>query len=257
MQLHYKKVGEGTPFIILHGLFGSGDNWMSFARTLSEKRFAVYLVDLRNHGHSPHDISHNYQLMSDDLHELMLSENLQNVIVLGHSMGGKAAMQLTIDHADDLSALIVVDIATHYYPVHHRSILDALLSVDFTKVSSREEVDQQLGLTIKENSTRQFLMKNLYRKEDKNFGWRFNLTVLNEQIDFVGQEITSAAPIHLPVLFVKGANSNYINEEQFEACKKIFPDAKLAIIEKAGHWVHADQPLALLESVLGFVQGIK
>ena len=195
--------------------------------------------------------------MSNDLHELILNENLRDAIILGHSMGGKAAMTLAINHTNVLSALIVVDIATLYYPIHHRSILDALISVDLSKINSRDEVDQQLGLTIRENSTRQFLMKNLYRMDDKSFGWRFNLSVLNEQIEFVSQEMTSANPIQLSVLFIKGANSNYIKEDQFEECKKIFPDAELAIIENAGHWVHADQPLALLECVLSFVQGIK
>lgn len=254
MKLHFRKTGEGRAFIILHGLFGSGDNWMSFARMLSEKGFAVYQVDLRNHGHSPHGALHNKKLMSEDVYELLQSNHLNNVIVMGHSMGGKVAMQLAVDHPEILASLIVVDIMPHYYPVHHRTILDALLSVDFDKVKSRDDVEQQLGIYINEFSTKQFLMKNLYRKDDKKFGWRFNLPVLNDQIEAIGEAIESNVDLDLPVLFVKGANSNYIDAGQFEDCKKIFPKAELAIIENAGHWVHADQPVKLLETVVGFIE---
>ncbi len=253
MKLHFKKTGEGKPFIILHGLFGSGDNWMTFARALAEEGYSVYQVDLRNHGHSPHAALHNNKEMSQDVFELIQSNNLKDVVVLGHSMGGKVAMQLAIDHRESIASLIVVDILPHYYPVHHRTILDALLSVDIDHVQSRDEAEQQLGINIKEQSARQFLMKNLYRKEDKHFGWRFNLTVLNEQIESVGEAVESSIAVDLHVLFIKGGDSNYIKEGELIDSKKIFPKAELAIIENAGHWVHADQPVKLLEVVMNFL----
>lgn len=252
MQLHFKKTGEGTPLIILHGLFGSGDNWMSFARMVAEKGFTVYQVDLRNHGHSPHATPHNYKAMSDDVHELISSEKLENVIVLGHSMGGKTGMQLAIDHTKDLEALIVVDIATHYYPIHHKTILDALISVKTEQLKSRDEAQQQLSLYIKDDSTIQFLMKGLYRK-DEHFAWRFNIPVLNEQIDNVGEEMKSDKGIDLPVLFVRGEKSNYIDPGKFDECRKLFPKAELVTIPGAGHWVHAEKPEELLRAVLNFL----
>ena len=253
MQLHFKKTGEGHPFIILHGLFGSGDNWMSFARMIAEKGFAVYQVDLRNHGRSPHAAQHSFKLMSDDVFELIKTNNLDDVTLLGHSMGGKAGMQLAIDHKDCLSSLVVVDIATYYYPVHHGDILKGLFSVNLDTIKSREEAERQLALFIKEPSSQQFLLKNLYRKDDNHFGWRFNLQVLNDQIESVGREIINDVPVDLPALFVRGSNSKYIDPERFGECQKIFPKAELVSVENAGHWVHADQPQALLEVVMEFL----
>ena len=252
MQLHYKKTGEGIPFIILHGLFGSGDNWMSFARMLSEKGYAVYQVDLRNHGRSPHAAQHSFKLMSDDVFELIKTNNLEDVILLGHSMGGKAAMQLAIDHKECLSALIVIDIATYYYPVKQDEILKGLLSLDLEQVKTRDEAEQQLGVHVKDLSSRQFLLKNLFRKENGQFGWRFNLPVLNKEIENIGQAIDGLSA-DLQVLFVRGSNSNYIDPERFDECRKIFPKAELITIENAGHWVHADQPQAMLDAVMEFV----
>ena len=254
MKLHFKKTGEGKPFIILHGLFGSGDNWMSFARALAEKGFAVYQVDLRNHGRSPHATAHSLKLMSDDVFELINEQELKDVILLGHSMGGKAGMQLAIDHRNSLSSLIVVDIATHYYPVHHGDILKGLLSVNIEQLNSREQAEQQLALYIKENSSRQFLLKNLYRKANNQFDWRFNLPVLNEQIENIGRAIESDSPVDLKVLFVRGENSKYIDPKRFDECKEVFPKAELITIKNAGHWVHADQPQGLLDAVMRFLE---
>ena len=170
MQLHFKKIGEGKPFIILHGLFGSGDNLQSFARSLSTHGFAVYLVDLRNHGHSPHAEEHNYKVMSADVAELIQLENLQQPIVLGHSMGGKVAMQLAIDHPALLSKLIVVDMTPQTYPLQQQKIIDALNSVDLNLARTRGEAEKKLAEQIDDNVTRQFLLKNLYWKENDQLG---------------------------------------------------------------------------------------
>lgn len=252
MKLHFKKTGEGKPLIVLHGLFGSGDNWMSFSRMMAEENFAVYQVDLRNHGHSPHSLLHNYKVMSEDVLELIQTADLDKPVVLGHSMGGKVAMQLAIDHTDSLSSIIVVDITTQYYPVHHGTIIQALLSVDVNKIQSRKEAEEQLAVYINDAANIQFLMKGLYRK-DEHFAWRFNLPVLSEQIENVGEEIKSEKPVDIPVLFIRGERSNYIDPGKFDECKNIFPDAKLVTISNAGHWVHADQPLKMMEEVMDFL----
>ena len=253
MNLHYKKIGEGKPLIILHGLFGSGDNWQSFARNLAASNFSVYLVDLRNHGHSPHADKHNYKAMSEDVAEFIEQEKLREPIVLGHSMGGKVGMQLAISYPDILSKLMVVDMAPYSYPLHHQKIIAALNSVDLNEIHTRSEVEKKLSDRIEDNSTRQFLLKNLYWKSDNQLDWRFNLSAIEKDIAEVGIASQSEVPIELPVLFVKGEQSNYIDVEKFESFKIIFPNAELIIIKNAGHWVHADNPNDLLKVVLKFL----
>ncbi len=253
MQLHYKKIGEGAPFIILHGLFGSGDNWQSFARNLSANNFSVYLVDLRNHGHSPHADAHNYITMSEDVVALIEQQHLEQPIILGHSMGGKVAMQLAIDHPDLLSKIIVVDIAPYAYPLHHQKIIDALNAVDVQLIRTRGEAEKKLGEQIADNGTRQFLLKNLFWKADNQLAWRFNLSVIEKDIAEVGAATESETPIEVATMFVKGEQSDYIDETKFESIKKTFPRAELVVIKNAGHWVHADNPNELLKAVLEFI----
>lgn len=253
MELHYKKIGEGKPFIILHGLFGSGDNLQSFARILSTHGFAVYLVDLRNHGHSPHGDKHNYKLMSEDVASFIEQEQLKRPIVFGHSMGGKAAMQLAIDQPTLLSKLIVVDMAPYYYPVQHQKIIKALQSVDLNQLHTRGEVEKKLAAQIEDVVTRQFLLKNLYWKEDNQLAWRFNLPVIAHDIEEMGIAMESETPVLVPTLFVKGEQSGYIDPSKFESFKKNFPDATLVTVTNAGHWVHADNAEGLLKVVLEFV----
>src|SRR5688572_24391542 len=162
MQLHFRKLGEGKPVVILHGLLGSSDNLQTFAKSLANTGNCVYTPDLRNHGLSPHDDSMNYQVLADDVHELFLSENLSNVLLIGHSLGGKTAMTLSYEHPESISGLVVIDISPRKYPVQHRKILDTLLQVDLSVVKSRKEVEQILNSNLDENSEIQFLLKNLY-----------------------------------------------------------------------------------------------
>ena len=253
MQLHFKKTGEGKPLIILHGLFGSGDNWQSFARSLAANNFSVYLVDLRNHGHSPPAVEHTYKAMSEDVAEFIKQENLYQPIVLGHSMGGKAAMQLVIDNPNLVSQLIVVDMAPYSYPLHHQKIIAALNSIDLNRLHTRSEVEKTLAEQIEDNSTRQFLLKNLYWKTDHQLAWRFNLSVIEKDIVEVGLATESKTPIEIPVLFVKGEYSNYIDVAKFESFKITFANAELVVVKNAGHWVHADNANDLLKVVLEFV----
>ncbi len=254
MKLHFKKIGEGQPFIILHGLFGSGDNWATFAKNLSKNDYAVYLVDLRNHGHSGWDDCHDYKHMASDVHELIVSEQLKDVIMLGHSMGGKAAMQLAIDFTTDIQKLIVADITPRYYPPHHQTILNGLLALDFNEIKTRNDADKQLALTIDDLSTRQFLLKNLYWKESDKLAFRFNLKALSQEIENVGATIESENASEIPSLFISGEKSNYILITDHDIIKQLFSHAEIITIPNAGHWIHADQPFLLLNSIISFLQ---
>lgn len=259
MKLFYRKLGQGQPLIILHGLFGSSDNWQSIAKQLAE-HFEVFLVDQRNHGLSPHSDSWDYQAMSDDLHELMSDNHIVNPVLIGHSMGGKTVMQFALEHPEMIHKLIVVDIAPRYYPVHHREIIDALLSLDLNRIISRKEAEENLSKSIPGFSTRQFLLKNLYWLEQENeqgrrLAWRFNLDVINKNIEKVGKTfILHEQHCSVPTLFMRGSESTYIPDTDMLLIKELFPNAKLITIPRAGHWIHADQPSAFVESVIRFVR---
>ncbi|HCQ28894.1 MAG TPA: alpha/beta hydrolase [Flavobacteriales bacterium] len=253
MELNYKKLGEKEPtLIILHGLFGMLDNWMSLAKRFSEY-FTVYLVDARNHGQSPWSDEFNYKVMAEDLREFIEQHQIENPVVLGHSMGGKTAMQFAMDYPDRLQKLIVVDIAPKSYPVHHKQILDALLELNKTEITSRRQADELLSKYIENFAIRQFLLKNLYWKDKNRLALRFNLEVINRNIEIIGQGLENIRPFDKPTLFIRGKLSNYITEEDYPMIKNIFPKAEIITFEKAGHWVHAEAPQQFFETVKDFV----
>jgi esterase len=254
MKLHYRKYGQGQPLIILHGLFGQSDNWNSIAKQLGENNFEVYCVDQRNHGLSPHGDEWNYKAMSEDVLELIQDHQLQNIILLGHSMGGKTAMQFAIDHSATLDKLIVVDIAPKYYPLHHQTVLQALQAVDFSVVKTRREVEDILSQYISDFGTKQFLLKNIYWKENGELDWRFNLKVIAEQIENIGQETPTDKMCEVQTLFIRGEHSKYILDEDMNLIHDIFPRSMLETIEGAGHWVHAEKPTAFFDCVMNFVK---
>lgn len=256
MKLNHRIIGDGRPVIILHGLFGMSDNWLSFAKMLSEDAFKVISVDLRNHGQSPHSDTFSYSLMAADVNELIHDLQLNNVVVIGHSMGGKVAMQLMNDFPDAVTKAIIVDIAPYYYPVHHREILDALLSVDLSKIKTRGEAEKILMLSINDLGTRQFLLKNLYWIQPEKLAWRFNLESINKNIEEIGKTTFPETPITIPTLFIKGENSKYLDETRYPEIKRYYTNAVFTEIKNAGHWVHADQPKNLLEVVLNFIERV-
>ncbi|WP_163380723.1 alpha/beta fold hydrolase [Cyclobacterium sp. SYSU L10401] len=251
MKLNFKKSGKGKPLIILHGLFGSADNWMGIAKSL-EENYTLYLIDLRNHGDSPHSDEWNYQAMAEDLRELLDAEGLDSVYLLGHSMGGKAAMKLALLYPDRVDKLIVADIAPRPYPVHHQHILEALNAVDLDSTDSRKAAEAQLAEYIDEKGIRQFLLKNLTRKEGK-FAWKINLPVITEKIENVGEAIESEKPFEKPVLFMGGANSDYIKSSDKDAIENLFPDNRIIHLKDAGHWLHAEQPDAVVATLKAFL----
>lgn len=252
MKLFYRELGEGSPIVIMHGLFGSSDNWLTFAKKLAETH-KIYLLDLRNHGQSPHDEEHNYAAMCDDLVAFIEEHNLFEPVLIGHSMGGKLAMKFAVKHADLLSKLVVIDISPKYYKPHHQKYLAALHALDLKSLESRQDADIHMQQYISDLGVRQFLLKNLYRKENNEFAWRMNLSVLSEQIDNIGEGLDANQRFRKPTLFVKGALSDYISEDDVIMAKWIFPHSKVETIEGAGHWVQAEKPLELLHVLEQFL----
>ena len=255
--LHHLDQGQGRPLVILHGLFGTLDNWQSLARRwATEAGLRVISVDLRNHGRSFHSSEHTYALMAQDVLELF--DHLQlgaDTTLMGHSMGGKVAMRLALDHPERLARLVIVDIAPRFSNMEHQDdILAGLQSVDFTTCTNRQEADAALAKYVPNVGTRQFLLKNLYRKEDNTFAWRINLSVLAAQLAAIGEATTSGAPFLKPALFIRGGKSDYITaEDKLHGIPALFPNSQVATVVDAGHWVHAEKPEEIFEMVKTFV----
>ncbi|SEI76307.1 Pimeloyl-ACP methyl ester carboxylesterase [Dyadobacter koreensis] len=254
MQLNYKKIGEtGKPLVILHGVFGFLDNWLTIGKTISEQGFIVYLVDQRHHGRSPHEGSLDFPTLAADLKEFLSQQNLDNPILLGHSMGGKTVMEYAVNNPDTLEKLVVVDIAPKQYPIHHTKLLKGLNALPVEEIETRQQADDFLSKYEPILAVRQFLLKNLYRKEEGGFDWRFNLPVLTSDMGKVGAEITASKPVETSTLFIRGAKSDYILDEDWDNILKIFPNAQLDTIENAGHWVQAEQPKVFVEHLLNYL----
>jgi len=255
MKLFYRHFGEGQPVIILHGIFGISDNWVTIGKRLAEK-FSVYIPDQRNHGQSPHSQVFNYMAMADDLNEFIEEHQLQNPIIIGHSMGGKVAMTYALEYPETPEKLVVVDISPRRYPGRnvHFDMISAMLSVDFDAVQTREEIETLMEKSIPDRRIRLFVMKNLYRKTRHRFDWRLNLPAISTNLDYVFDGIESSAKYNRPALFIRGGKSDYVADEDMILIEKNFPQAKLNTIAEATHWVHADAPeklCALLSAFLG------
>ena len=252
MKLNYKKIGSGPPLVILHGLFGSADNWYSISREL-DKEFTMYLVDQRNHGDSPHSDAWNYEVMAADLKELLDDEGLDKVFLMGHSMGGKVAMTFAVNNPERVARLIVADISPRYYPVHHEVILDGLQAINLPEIQFRKEADYALAVHIPDFGTRQFLLKSLGRNAD-GFYWKINLLVIVANIEEVGKALEDDAVYEGETLFLAGEKSKYIQEKDMESILEHFPNYQLKIISNAGHWLHAEQPKAVVEEIRSFLR---
>ncbi|MEJ8758600.1 alpha/beta fold hydrolase [Pontibacter sp. H259] len=254
MKLHYREMGHGQPLLILHGLFGTSDNWQTLAKRLAE-HYNVFLVDLRNHGRSPHDDQHDYDAMAEDVLRLVDELQIPTPAIMGHSMGGKVAMNYALKYPTRITKLIVVDIAPKAYPPHHDEIIDALQSVDLTTATNRSEVDAQLAKTIQEDEVRLFLMKNLYRKEDNTFDWRMNLDAIEKNYEKIAAAITADVPFKKHTLFIKGGRSRYIKpEDVYGSIEHLFTLVEVETIPNAGHWVHAEAPDQVYDLVTTFLR---
>lgn len=254
--LHHNTIGSGSNHLaILHGFLGMGDNWKSLAKAWSKKNFSVHLIDQRNHGRSFWSPSFDYQLMAQDLLHWMDKQQIGQLSLLGHSMGGKTAMTFASENADRIDRLLIADISPRAYSPHHEHILSSLAALDFNKIKNRKEADEALAVQIKELSTRQFLLKNLYWKNPEQLGLRVNIEVLQTKGTTIGKSLAKNTVCTLPTLFLAGGNSQYILPEDHLLIKKHFPKAALVTIPKAGHWLHAENPLDFSKAVLQFLEG--
>jgi pimeloyl-ACP methyl ester carboxylesterase len=250
MKLHVREMGEGFPLVILHGLFGFSDNWQTHAKKLAAY-YRVVLVDLRNHGHSPWSDEFSYKLMVNDLKELVDDLGIQKMHLLGHSMGGKVAMLFAQQYTKSIDKLLVVDIGIKAYPMHHQHILAGMHAIDLNTITARSQAESILKEHIDSDGVRQFLLKNLYWKDKGQLAWRMNVDVLEREMP----EILAALPekeTFVPTLFIRGALSNYILDEDFSAIEEVFPEAEFVTIDHAGHWVHAEAPEEFIDAVLSF-----
>ena len=253
MLLHSNILGEGQPFIILHGFLGMSDNWKTLGRKFSEQGYQVHLVDQRNHGRSFHDTTFDYEALAEDLKHYCEEHQLKNIILLGHSMGGKTAMVFASQYPDLVNKLLIADISPRYYPVHHDAILEGLSSLDFNTIKSRGEADKELSNYVPEFGTRQFLLKNLYWIEKGQLALRVNLPVLKDNVSEVGEALPAHSNFKKDTLFLRGDKSEYISINDESIIKNHFPLAKIETIKNAGHWLHAENPTDFFEAVIKFV----
>lgn len=254
MKLAYKEFGSGQPLIILHGLFGQSDNWNTLAKRFGEKGFRVFAIDQRNHGISPHSNVWNYEVMAEDLKEFTETHQLLDPILLGHSMGGKTVLFFEKLFQGIASKLIVADIAPREYEPHHEAVLKALNAVDFSEINTRKEAEAILGQYISDFGTKQFLLKNVYWREDetKQMDWRFDLKTITKEYNNIGVKVP-AFTSETETLFIRGAKSNYITDADEKEIALYFSNYQLKTIADSGHWVHAEQPEAFFNCVMEFI----
>ncbi|MGM0496370.1 MAG: alpha/beta fold hydrolase [Bacteroidota bacterium] len=272
MQLFYRLLGESNtqPLIILHGLYGSSDNWLNIGKQLAQS-YRVYLIDLRNHGNSPHSKNHNYFLMRDDLLEFMEDKGIREASVLGHSMGGKTAIYFALEYPDKVKNMIVVDIAPGAYKslaepspntLNHLNILNALYNLDTENIETLRDADKKLSESIPYKQVRQFLLKNLKRDKKGKFRWTLNINTLRNELPSIVDGIDTGEysgksdkpkESQYSVLFIKGEKSDYIGENEKNEIKTIFPNATIQTIKDAGHWVHAEQREMFIDTVRNFL----
>jgi len=251
MKLFFRQSGNGRPLIILHGLFGSSDNWLTLSKTFAQQ-YTVYLVDQRNHGQSPHDPEINYGALAEDLHHFVVEQKLDKPDIIGHSMGGKAAMNFAVKYPALIRKLVVVDIVPKAYPIHHDHILEGLDAIELDKLASRTEADALLASYVPEPDVRQFLLKNLSRDDAGKFVWRINLPAIDSNIEALGSGMIFSGKHDGPTLFIRGEKSNYYAPGDEERIKAIFPHAEFQHLD-TGHWVQAEKPAEFAQVVLNWL----
>jgi len=253
MTLHSNIIGEGKPFIILHGFLGMGDNWKTLAKQFAASNYQVHLVDQRNHGRSFHSNEFDYELMAEDLKAYCNLNNLKDIVLLGHSMGGKTAMLFATKYQELVYKLIIADISPRYYPIHHDAILDGLGRLDFSKLKSRGEADDVLSEYVQDVGTRMFLLKNLYWVEKGQLGLRLNLEVLKANVSEVGEALPMHSTFNKETLFLRGDKSEYIGETDEAIIRRHFLNSEIVTISNAGHWLHAENPKEFYDNVIKFI----
>jgi esterase len=260
MKLFYRKFGDGPPLIILHGLYGSSDNWVTIAKRLADS-FTVYLPDQRNHGQSPHSETHDYDSMRDDLFELVTNLHLRRFFLAGHSMGGKTAIAFALKWPEMLNGLEIADVSpfaneNNRLPVfnQHLTILKTILSIDPGTIRSRGDAERLLSEKISSEKERGLILKNLQRNSGDIFSWKLNALSLYKNLDNIMAAINLEEGLSLPVtgfpvIFLKGSYSNYLTATDVTGIRRIFPAAEFIVINGAGHWIHADKPDEVIDNL--------
>ncbi len=251
MKLHYQESGSGLPLLIIHGLFGSADNWRSMAKYFS-KFYRVISVDLRNHGRSPHSDEQNFDLMADDIVKLCDDLQLDKVSVLGHSLGGKVAMRFAEMQSESVHKLVVVDISPRQYFSQHTPLMDAMMALDMAQFSSRKEVDEALAPQVTDPAVRQFLLMNL-QSDENGLSWRINLPALKANYQALMAPVCELALLTMPSQFIYGGQSEYVTAEDRVLIEQHFTQPRFDVIDKAGHWVHAERPQQFKQLVEEFL----
>ncbi|WP_031427061.1 alpha/beta fold hydrolase [Flavimarina sp. Hel_I_48] len=254
-DIHSNILGKGTPFIILHGFLGMGDNWKTLGGRFAEAGYEVHLIDQRNHGRSVNSDDFSYDLMAEDLKKYCDEQKLDQIILLGHSMGGKTAMKFAVNYPDQVSKLLIADIAPKYYAPHHEQILEGLTALQANEDArtSRGDADEFLKQYIQEWGTRQFLLKNLYWKKDKILALRLNLPVLKNAGETIGEALEENERYEGKTLFLRGGKSAYIKDSDFNLIKTHFPESEVITVPDAGHWLHAENPDFFYREVINFL----
>ena len=251
-RLFFRELGQGRPMIILHGVFGSSDNWLTQAKLFSP-HFRVFTIDQRNHGQSPHDEEFSYPVMVNDLLQFIDEHQLKDPIVIGHSMGGKVAMNFAVAHPEKLEKLIVVDIAPKPYNLEHYVIIEGLKAIPVQTITSRNEADAALAAYVPEPDVRQFLLKNLQRRPEGGFTWKINLPVIDKNLNKIGFDLEFAGKFEKPTLFIRGGKSKYVKDEDMTRIKEVFPQAELKTLD-TGHWVQAEKPQEFVDTVMKWLR---
>lgn len=254
MKLAYREFGSGQPLIILHGLFGQSDNWNTLAKRFGENGFKVFTLDQRNHGLSPHSDVWNYEAMAKDLMEFIENHQLKDPVLLGHSMGGKTVLFFEKLFSGIASKIIVADIAPREYEPHHDSVLKALNAIDFSEINTRKDAETLLSQYILDSGTKQFLLKNIYWREDetKQMAWRFDLKTITKEYNNIGVKVPFFKS-DTNTLFIRGEKSNYITDADEKEIALYFSNYQLKTILNSGHWVHAEQPEAFFKCIMDFI----
>ena len=242
MKLHYRQFSsEGAPVVILHGVYGNHANWMGHARALADE-FAVYAFDARNHGQSPWADSLRVQDMADDVADTITALGLEQVYLIGHSMGGKTAMWLAQQCPELVSKLVGVDIAPVDYHKPVDDVVEHLAEMPLSELEDRQQADEWLAPRITEKFVRDFLLTNLVRDEDGRLSWRINVPVIRRDFGEVTGWPASTGRYEGPTLFIRGGKSNYLLPEHEATTLQQFPNARIETVENAGHWVHSEKP---------------
>ncbi len=250
--LHAEVIGHGPVWVLLHGLFGDGSNWRGFARRL-ENHFQFVLPDFRNHGDSPRDAHATLQSMAADVHELLRQRGLSATGVLGHSMGGKVAMQMAAAYPEALERFIAVDIAPRHYQRDFGPLIRAMRRLDLSPGRRRSDLEGDLARAIPSPAVCQFLLKSAVQTEGGGWRWKFGLDEIDATYDAIRGAPSIPTDRHLPAMFICGHSSDFVRPEDMDLIRQSFPKAVIVGVEGAGHWVHSDAPDAFMAAAVPFM----